>query len=316
MSAFSQLDSAVSRQLDNFPGSSSQPLVDRLRHLAPLVEFDGGAGGSSSPDDLAMVVDENVGDKRKLYVLRSSWKPMSLNYSRSPRNGSFEGRPRKRTRLSPPYPIPLLAEKDHLSELWWGAVQSDDLLANGLPGIPFTSSSSAAAAAASSSTQFANSHPRNHKPNVKRKRKKKGTEEQPKTLLNLMNNNIKTMRRMRHTHRKFAALNLNSSNNEEGEAGGEGAGFAAFGAAPAISFGDEDGVEAADDQVDDRPWTVKGKGKARGIEIGERNANDCVRWMGSKVLEHVGFQGGYISLAVAEVYVSRRLILRVFSGGT
>ncbi len=42
----------------------------------------------------------------------------------------------------------------------------------------------------------------------------------PKALLNMMNVNIKTMRRIRHTHAKFAALNATTLVNEETEEGG------------------------------------------------------------------------------------------------
>lgn len=39
--------------------------------------------------------------------------------------------------------------------------------------------------------------------------------------------------------------------------------------------------------VNDRPWRVQGSG----VEIGPENADDCLHWMGGKVLEHAGFQG-------------------------
>ena len=77
---------------------------------------------------------------------------------------------------------------------------------------------------------------------------------------------------MRRIHAKFAALNLNS-NGDEGDWASS---------APPI-LGEED----IDDVVDDRPWQPH----ASGIELGEENAADCLRWMSQKVLEHVGFQG-------------------------
>ena len=95
------------------------------------------------------------------------------------------------------------------------------------------------------------------------------------------------MKRVRHTHAKFAALNLNSSNNEEAEGGlSDIGGFGSGGVG-----GEEEGVGIDDDKVDERPWSLKGKRKVKGVEIGEENAADCVRWMGGKVLEHAGFQG-------------------------
>lgn len=188
-------------------------------------------------------------------------------------------RPRKRARLTSQYPIPLASDKDEPSELWWGAVQSDGLLANGLPGI-FPSSSR-------ETTQ-----PSNHRPSLKRKRRKKGlVEPPPKSLLTIMNSNIKAMKRVRHTHAKFAALNLGSGNNEDGE-GGEGPAPGGMGVGVgAGAIGDDDGVGVLDDKVDEQPWRLKGKSKVRGVEVGEESASDCVRWMGEKVLEHVGFQG-------------------------
>ena len=118
------------------------------------------------------------------------------------------------------------------------------------------------------------------------------------------------MKRVRHTHARFAALNLNlgaGGGEEDGDGGG--AALGGLGAAIGPGFGagqgagvtvgfhaqDEDGIEAVDDKVDEQPWSARIKGKSRrragGIEIGERNAAACVQWMGVKVLEHAGFQG-------------------------
>jgi len=130
------------------------------------------------------------------------------------------------------------------------------------------------------------------------------------------------MKRVRHTHSKFAALNLGASGAEEDGAEGGGAvglaigtGFGAgvgaqqgMGVGPGAHPQDEDGIEAVDDKVDERPWStrIKGKGrqKAGGIEMGERNAVDCVQWMGGKVLEHAGFQGLFLLLSLAVVLIS------------
>ena len=243
------------------------------------------------------------------------------NLSLLHRNGFTDHRPSKRARFSSHYATPVSFEKDELSELWWGAVQSDTLLANGLPHIPYPSSSSSVTALIPSQTK----HPDpTSKPQPRPKRRKKGSgpgspsaEQQPKSLLALMNNNIKTMKRVRHTHARFAALNLNlgvGGGEEDGEGGSGGVGVApapgGLGAGIGPGFGggqggggvaigfhaqDEDGIEAVDDKVDEQPWSarIKGKGRCRagGIEIGERNAADCLQWMGVKVLEHAGFQG-------------------------
>jgi transcriptional activator SPT7 len=228
------------------------------------------------------------------------------------RNGFTNHRPSKRARFSSQYATPISFEKEELSELWWGAVQSDTLLANGLPQIPYPSSSSV-----SDLTPPQTKHPdptptSKLRPRPKRRKKGSGptpaTDEQPKSLLALMNNNIKTMKRVRHTHARFAALNLNmgaGGGDEDGEGGG-GGGAGGLGMAMGTVFGagqgvavavaqDEDGIDAVDDKVDERPWSARIKGKSgrriSGIEIGDRIAADCVQWMGGKVLEHAGFQG-------------------------
>lgn len=139
-----------------------------------------------------------------------------------------------------------------------------------------------------------------------------------------MNTNIKTMRRIRHTHSKFAALNATTLANEETEDGGAGgapvagpSGAGAFGVAEGVGGGESSTVAlnaAADDEilnekVDEKPWvmmvqgTGKGKGKAKeklarvgGVEIGEQNAWGCMQWTNQKILEHVGFQGALFIL--------------------
>ena len=196
-------------------------------------------------------------------------------------------------------------------------MQSDSLLNNGLPGIPFGPSSSSSVFGASSSSKS-----QHHPSSVRHKRRKPPKQQRqrqpanPKTLLAMMNNNIMTMRRVRHTHAKFAALTASSAPPEDEEQGVEGgggvygsggtgvgtatrAGFpSGFGSSSALvgnSFGlSED--DSLDDKIDEEPWTVwRGKkGKAKnltGVEIGEANATDCLHWAGNKILEHVGFQG-------------------------
>ncbi|KDR69778.1 hypothetical protein GALMADRAFT_908498 [Galerina marginata CBS 339.88] len=252
-------------------------LVHTLRELAPVVDVE-----SDGEAEDAMVVDGAVaGDKRKL-------------------NGAFDRRPRKRARFTTQYPTPLIDEKDDLSQLWWGAVQSDTLLGSGLPGIPFGSSSS--------------SPTRPKKDPSKRNAKRKSYHRQhqhppapqnPKSLLSMMNTNVKTMRRLRHTHAKFAALNATTAPPEDEEQGAETGMYGAPSgpAAPSagrtavqsFSLGDDDVV---DDKIDEAPWILgRGKSKSKrrtqlsGVEIGIDNASDCLQWSTNKILEHAGFQG-------------------------
>ena len=70
MSTFSKLD----HEIDRKPSSSKQvngtsTLVERLREFAPSVEYSSEPEDAQSPDESAMVVDEVVGDKRKLYFV-------------------------------------------------------------------------------------------------------------------------------------------------------------------------------------------------------------------------------------------------------
>lgn len=250
--------------------------------------------------------------------------------------------------------------KEELSDLWWAAAQSDTLLANGVPPIPFgpsssevkyrslsSSSSSLVLRSASSSLVSSSSKRRlsddhsslsDREPKAKRRKKMQDAitdeappmrVENPKALLNMMNTNIKTMRRIRYTHAKFAALNATTTvANEEVEEGTSlmsgGIGSVLPMAGP--SLGDVDILDssistgstgeainaAVDDEImneklDERPFTimqkvkVRGKEKERermvrhgGVDIGEKNAWSCLQWTNRKILEHVGFQGVYI----------------------
>jgi len=96
-----------------------------------------------------------------------------------------------------------------------------------------------------------------------------------------MNSNIKTLKRVRRTHTKFAALDQNA---EEGGMGDE-----------PPDVGEEGTVE---DVIDERPWRARyaGLGQGKGpveLEVGEKNADECLKWMNQKVLEHAGFQGAF-----------------------
>lgn len=165
-------------------------------------------------------------------------------------SGGLASRPRKRPRL---HSHPANRDRD-VTELWWDAVQSDALIGNGLPVLVHSSSQRTPA-----------SHPRS----PRKKKRRKGATSPANSMLGLMNNNIKTMRRVRQTHAKFAVLNAHS---EEGGAAEESL---------------EAPGEIIAETVDENPWRPRGSG----IELGEENASDCLHWMGGKVLEHAGFQG-------------------------
>ncbi|KAK0205982.1 hypothetical protein DFS33DRAFT_1311529 [Desarmillaria ectypa] len=196
---------------------------------------------SDEEGPIEVKVDAGTGEKRKL-------------------NGQIF-RPRKRARVVTQYPIPLPSESDDITQMWWMASQSDLLLPNGLPGVP---------------------QPRPPKSTLlKRKKRRKQPEPprpNPKSLLTLMNNNIRTMRRVRHTHAKFSALGGTGTEDSDSSLGEPPGG---------VVVPDE---EAAVVDVDGRPWSL-GKTRVRIEDIGEKNSTDCLQWMSKKVLEHSGFQG-------------------------
>ena len=152
-------------------------------------------------------------------------------------------------------------------DLWWDALRSEELIGNGLPTLRYAASEPAPEASSSKQTSDP-SHPPLSRP--RKKRKKKNDVAKPWTLLYHMNNNIKTMRKLRTTHAKLSALN---QNNEDGT-----------GQPSEFLIPPSEDVEEA---IDERPWRTRGSG----IEIGAENADDCLHWAGTKVLEHVGFQG-------------------------
>ncbi|KAG1836339.1 hypothetical protein C8R48DRAFT_782978 [Suillus tomentosus] len=101
----------------------------------------------------------------------------------------------------------------------------------------------------------------------------------PNILLTIMNTNIKTLKRVRRMHAKFTALNLNV---EEGGMGDE-----------LPDIGEEGRV---DEVIDERPWRARyaDLGQVKGsveLEVSEKNADECLKWMNRKVIEHKGFQG-------------------------
>lgn len=248
--------------------------------------------------------NEDLSDKRKAYGASSFY---SINILTSPYSATDSNtRPRKRTRFNfDGLPVPVPSEDPDVSQLWWGAVRSDVIIGNGLPGIPFPSSSS------SSSPHERKPKRRKLSMKVKHKQKQKQTlPPQPKSLLALMNNNIRTMKRVRRTHAKFGALsgnnNTNNAMDDDGdvEMGGGSSGGGGFAGDSSGSGVNDDGLGGVgvDDEVDERPWslTLNGIGKKKHVEIGEENAADCVRWMGGKVLEHAGFQGASNCLAIVD----------------
>ncbi|KAG9312248.1 hypothetical protein JVU11DRAFT_7549 [Chiua virens] len=240
-------------------GQLTQGLIGRLQNYVVASDWE----SESEDEHLAGLRLENgAGPKRRL-----------TNY--------VHNRPRKRLRLTPPDSDDenAIGERNRNAiELWWSATQSDALLANGLPSLAqFPPSSSSRYPPVQLKAESNSLKP------PKRKRLKQrlhAPTAPPNTLLGIMNSNIRTLKRVRRTHTKFVALNLNA------EDGG--------GAGP-----DEPPETVEDDPmdefVDERPWRtlvgLKGDDIAAGVELGGEQAVHCLRWMDGKVLEHAGFQG-------------------------
>lgn len=153
-------------------------------------------------------------------------------------------------------------------ELWWDATTTATFMANGLPELKYRNSALAEGVDCTVP-------PPTHIEPLRKKRRKRPPEKQvPRSLLSLLNNNIRTIRRVRRTHDKFLALNINAD---------DGSGQPAM--EPPEPVVDEQDIDV-DVVIDERPWRSRGTG----LEVGEMDADDCLHWMGHKVLEHAGFQ--------------------------
>lgn len=154
-------------------------------------------------------------------------------------------------------------------------MQSDEMIGNGLPTLLHTSSEDIASPGP---TPAISDPPRE---GISRRKKKKKKAASPNSLLSLMNNNIRTLRRVRTTHAKFAAL----QQTEDGNASTQ----------PALLP-----TEEVEEVLDEQPWKPVGSG----LEMGEENADECLHWMSTKVLEHAGFQGGQVLFMIYQPFVT------------
>ncbi|KAH8827798.1 hypothetical protein DL96DRAFT_1709124 [Flagelloscypha sp. PMI_526] len=207
-------------------------------------------------------------------------------------------RPRKRSKTTPSI-ITTLAEEDDLTNRWWSAMQSDALIANGLPSIQFSRSSN---------------HDRNRSRAKKKKRPKKEDRQQPtdkrveedvemevdppvkadKRLLTLMNSNIKTLKRVRVTHAKFAALDAMSGlgPGEDGEGDAQASQQVMLPQPQPLPDDDPE----TDRLADERPWRLRGRGIRSGLTMGRENADDCLKWGATESTMDVlvGVAGDYL----------------------
>lgn len=161
-------------------------------------------------------------------------------------------------------------EPEDLMELWWETMELDALVANSCPQIgPSVSEPPRMLSPVPSSELFAK---KSDKPKT---RKKAPPEQMNKSLFYLIRNNIRTMKRVRRTHDKFLAFNLAS---EEGS-------DKAIPPEVPKPMAEEEGRVTMMATV--RPW----RPKVVGVEANSHEAEDCLHWLGPKILEHAGFQG-------------------------
>ncbi|KZT33790.1 hypothetical protein SISSUDRAFT_1027315 [Sistotremastrum suecicum HHB10207 ss-3] len=184
-------------------------------------------------------------------------------------------------------------------EAWWKVVQCNTLAGGGMPGTPLPPPAE----------PMPNRIPRKGKGTGKRKRKKEDVaqgklkatkkinrqkdhqnpDHEDKSLLSLMNTNIRTLRKLRTVHQSYSQVTRDQEQRETGDIEGAPSGLAppSFLEAPPIEKELILPVEPEDSariRSRERPWRPS-------AVIGSEEADECVRWSCSKVLEHTTFQG-------------------------
>ena len=225
-----------------------------------------------------------TGDKRKLYVI------VHLSYTRladaTHRNGANGERPRKRSRRSS-------SAGKRRADLWWEVMQCDQFVGNGYPTLQHSSSNPDGAPSFSTVGQAQSQGLSTSRP--RRKRRKKAPKEDShaanNTLLGLINKNITTMRHLRVTHSKFSSLKESKdAANEENELALPGPSAAFGGPLEPLDFSGGPILTNLEPLSNINPWSRQ---LDEDCDVGPREAEKCLHWMGEKVLEHSGFQGRY-----------------------
>jgi transcriptional activator SPT7 len=185
-------------------------------------------------------------------------------------SNGFDHRPRKRSRLRDGQ----LGKDADPVELWWAASSSQALLANAVPSIP---------CASGSVPGFSSGK--------KKKTKRREVPPNPKSLLSLMSDNIKTVKRVRRAHAKLSVLASSADDANPDGTDDQPSGPRSGGPTTMLSG---QALEAEDaDAVDDRPWLPHGVSphSRRTRHVNQVEGEDCLRWMSGRVIEHAGFQG-------------------------
>ncbi|GJJ08595.1 hypothetical protein Clacol_002814 [Clathrus columnatus] len=184
-----------------------------------------------------------------------------------------------------------LAESAHLSkesseigellDMWWNAVDNDTLLMGGIPSLAQHT------AIESQSSRNAKHFLTVEHPHKKNRRKERDRYNKEKSLLTLMNRNIATLFRIRRTHSKFVSLGVNTDPNNQ---------------TTSILVEPPSDLEVDKESIlHETGWTIKG-------EIDQCSADDCLRWMIGKILQHAGFQGGISEIQDLERYIKDDII--------
>ena len=187
-------------------------------------------------------------------------------------------------------------------------MQCDQFIGNGYPALQHSSSNPGSPPPFATAGQAQPQTLQTSKP--RRKRRKKAPKEDSRaaneTLLGLMNKNITTMRHLRVTHSKFSSLKESKETaNEEGELALPGPSAAFSGPTEPPDFSGGPILTNLEPLININPWSRRLDGDC---DIGPREADNCLHWMGEKVLEHAGFQGPYPTSCVIHKcsYISYR----------
>jgi transcriptional activator SPT7 len=281
-----------------------------------------------------------------------------LSMSRADQSAS---RPRKRSRLR----SDTVEVTERELDLWWNAVGSDTFVANGLPptfcSVPEDPSVLGHQSASSDMPEYGIPNrdiqdlprsPEKTKSRPPKSPKKRKSDAPPKdqqksgegikdTLLTFMDDNIRTMRRVRQAHAKLSVLK-ESQNAEDGGEGEETVGASSIGGKMLTGSGAglppplEEDVDGHRSKRAKR-WRpsyveyevtppqsmhgVKTETGRRGsserrrpakpigdMVINEQAAEQCLGWMSGTVLEHAGFQGEFSSSISFAIFAMLRLL--------
>ncbi|KAF8532180.1 hypothetical protein JB92DRAFT_3104283 [Gautieria morchelliformis] len=273
MSLFMTLDGEMQRVLQDAPEETG---------MLPMMGFDHkGKGKETLQQRLRDIIDEDMmsvdGDDdpgphgeagNSIQVVGGHLKRKWLSDSQDSRK-----RPRLAESFSSNESGLGISEKveEDLLEAWWEASRSNSLVVGGVPSLP----------------QFDGIGDRKQKagkgPGLRPARAAQGgrkrttrkrtsilsrSRKPAKSLLKLMNKNIATMVRVRRTHAKFVTLNAAAESSN-----------------PVVPAPEPASEHEADEMVlDEEEWRTQG-------EVNWEAGDECLSWMGSKVLQHAGFQG-------------------------